>query len=70
MLKVQTMSRIFKHHDVIICNSWEKLIVKRSVVQNFSLERIRSVEQKAASLESLLEFGKAVYIFFILKYRI
>lgn len=59
------MTRILKHDNVVISQTWEAFVVEGGVVKDLSLKRFGAVEHEASALEHLIEFWKAVYVLLV-----
>ena len=59
------MTRILKHDNVVIGQTWEAFVVEGGAVKDLSLKRFGAVEHETSALERLIEFRKAVYVLLV-----
>lgn len=65
MFEVQSVSSIIQHHDVVTRKLRKAILVKRHIIEDLTLERLRPVEHQAASMESLFKLGESVYVLLV-----
>ena len=71
VLEMQSVTRVFEHDDVIIADARQVPVVELGIVQDLPLERVRSVQEQAATLKSRIQIArKAINVLLILIYRV
>ena len=71
VLEMQSVTRVLEHDDVFIADTRQVPVVELGIVQDLPLERVRSVQEQAATLRSRIQIArKAINVLLILIYRV
>ena len=65
LLEVQSMTRIFKHNDIVIGDVRKRSIVESGVIQDLPLERVSTVQHQTFTIKSLFYFWESINLFLI-----